>query len=240
MLAIPVIVAITFHEAAHGYVALHFGDSTAKDEGRVTLNPSSTSTLGNDYCSRLFCISTAGFLFGYAKPVPVKFGHSQSRWHMIWVAIAGPAMNILLAIVFSDPFGHAHRRTCRSISGCAGAQAVGGSQRHPRRVQHVAAAALDGSKVVAPFLPIALARRISPWRASAWSSCCLCSSSCQSLRSAAASISTLWDHWCSILQTGLPARSCPRGCLEQRRGDHGETQRSETLLCTRFPMFFRI
>src|SRR5262245_36382192 len=100
LLVIPVIVAITFHEAAHGYVALHFGDSTAKDEGRVTLNPiKHIDPFGTILLPALLYFS-AGFMFGYAKPVPVKFGQLRNpRWHMIWVAIAGPAMNILLAIV---------------------------------------------------------------------------------------------------------------------------------------------
>src|SRR5262245_46613860 len=100
LLAIPVIIAITFHEAAHGYVALHFGDSTAKDEGRVTLNPIKHIDPFGTVLLPAVLFFTAGFLFGYAKPVPVKFGQLRNpRWDMIWVAIAGPAMNILLAII---------------------------------------------------------------------------------------------------------------------------------------------
>src|SRR5688572_5401022 len=100
LLVIPVVVAITFHEAAHGYVALHFGDSTAKDEGRVTLNPLKHIDPFGTILLPALLYFTAGFLFGYAKPVPVKFGQLRNpRWDMIWVAIAGPAMNILLAIV---------------------------------------------------------------------------------------------------------------------------------------------
>src|SRR5262245_9712419 len=102
LLAIPVIVAITFHEAAHGYVALHFGDSTAKDEGRVTLNPlKHIDPLGTILLpAMLLYFSNGSAVFGYAKPVPVKFGQLRNpRWDMLWVAIAGPAMNIALALV---------------------------------------------------------------------------------------------------------------------------------------------
>src|SRR5882672_5252682 len=97
--AVPVILAITLHEAAHGYVALHFGDTTARDAGRVTLNPlKHIDPVGTIILPILLLWSSGGrFVFGFAKPVPVKFGELRNpRWNMIWVAIAGPAMNMLL------------------------------------------------------------------------------------------------------------------------------------------------
>src|SRR5258707_9836116 len=99
--AVPVILAITLHEAAHGYVALHFGDTTARDASRVTLNPlKHVDPFGTIFLPLLLIISNAGSIFGYANPLPVKFGALRNpRWDMIWVAIAGPPMNILLAIV---------------------------------------------------------------------------------------------------------------------------------------------
>jgi Zn-dependent protease len=159
LLAIPVIIAITFHEAAHGYVALHFGDSTAKDEGRVTLNPLKHVDPFGTILLPAILYFTAGFLFGYAKPVPVKFGQLRNpRWDMIWVAIAGPAMNIALAII-------------SAILLVLFTQGINDDSVFAsvlmRSVQLNAILAvfnmlplppLDGSKVVAPFLPIEIAR----------------------------------------------------------------------------------
>ncbi|HXL99377.1 MAG TPA: site-2 protease family protein [Rhizomicrobium sp.] len=99
--AVPVIIAITLHEAAHGYVARHFGDHTAADLGRVTLNPlKHVDLFGTVLLPAVLLLSHAGVLFGYAKPVPVKFGALDNpKRDMIWVAAAGPAMNFFLALL---------------------------------------------------------------------------------------------------------------------------------------------
>jgi Zn-dependent protease len=99
--AIPVIVAITLHEAAHGFVARYFGDPTAANLGRVTLNPLKHIDLfGTILLPAVLLLSQTGFIFGYAKPVPVKFGALRNpKRDMIWVAAAGPAMNVALAFV---------------------------------------------------------------------------------------------------------------------------------------------
>src|ERR1700690_245592 len=99
--AIPVIIAITLHEAAHGFVARHFGDDTATKAGRVTLNPLKHIDLfGTIILPAFLLLSKAGFVFGYAKPVPVNFGALRHpKRDMIWVAAAGPAMNIMLAMI---------------------------------------------------------------------------------------------------------------------------------------------
>lgn len=99
--AAPVIVAITLHEAAHGFVARHFGDDTATKAGRVTLNPLKHIDLfGTIILPAFLILSKAGFWFGYAKPVPVNFGALRHpKRDMIWVAAAGPGMNVLLAMV---------------------------------------------------------------------------------------------------------------------------------------------
>src|SRR5271155_3285453 len=98
---IPVIIAITLHEAAHGFVARHFGDDTAAKAGRGTLNPLKHIDLfGTILLPALLLLSKTGFVFGYAKPVPVNFGALRHpKRDMIWVAAAGPGMNILLATV---------------------------------------------------------------------------------------------------------------------------------------------
>jgi Zn-dependent protease len=96
---LPVLLAITLHEAAHGFVAHHFGDDTAWQLGRVSLNPlRHIDPFGTLFLPALLLLTHAPFLFGYAKPVPVKFGQLRNpRRDMIWVAAAGPVMNLALA-----------------------------------------------------------------------------------------------------------------------------------------------
>ena len=102
--AIPVLFAITVHEAAHGYVARHFGDNTAHQLGRITLNPlKHIDPVGTIAMPLLLYFATSGaFLFGYAKPVPVNFGrlHNPKR-DMVWVALAGPGANLAQAILWT-------------------------------------------------------------------------------------------------------------------------------------------
>lgn len=101
--ALPVLFAITVHEAAHGYVARHFGDNTAWMLGRVTLNPvKHIDPVGTILMPLLLYFATSGaFLFGYAKPVPVQFGklHNPKR-DMVWVALAGPGANLAQALLW--------------------------------------------------------------------------------------------------------------------------------------------
>lgn len=99
--AIPVLFAITLHEAAHGYAARHFGDPTAWQLGRITLNPvKHIDPVGTIAMPLLLYFATAGnFLFGYAKPVPVNFGRLRNpKRDMVWVALAGPGANLVQAI----------------------------------------------------------------------------------------------------------------------------------------------
>ncbi len=99
--AIPVLFAITVHEAAHGYAARHFGDNTAYMLGRITLNPTKhIDPVGTIAMPLLLYFATAGaFLFGYAKPVPVNFSRLRNpKRDMIWVALAGPGANLVQAV----------------------------------------------------------------------------------------------------------------------------------------------
>lgn len=101
--AIPVIFAITLHEAAHGYIARHFGDNTAYAQGRVTLNPlKHVDPIGTILLPIVLAIVSQGrFIIGYAKPVPVVFGNLRKpKRDMIWVALAGPAANLIQAILW--------------------------------------------------------------------------------------------------------------------------------------------
>ncbi len=112
--AIPAILAITLHEAAHGFVAMWRGDDTAWRLGRVTLNPlRHIDPFGTVILPALMYFTT-GFVFGWAKPVPVNFSRlHHPRSDMVWVALAGPGTNFVLALVsavlwgFTDPQGGA-------------------------------------------------------------------------------------------------------------------------------------
>ena len=103
---LPLVIAITFHEAAHGFVAHHFGDNTAWERGRVSFNPlKHIDPFGTLVLPAMLLLSHSPFLFGYAKPVPVNFrALRHPRIDMVWVALAGPATNIVLALVAATTF----------------------------------------------------------------------------------------------------------------------------------------
>ena len=103
--ALPVIFAITLHEAAHGYAARHFGDPTAWQEGRISLNPlRHIDPVGTLLVPAIILITShfaagSAMLFGWAKPVPVNFGRLRNpKRDMLWVAAAGPASNLVMAL----------------------------------------------------------------------------------------------------------------------------------------------
>jgi Zn-dependent protease len=99
--AIPLILAITLHEAAHGYVARMFGDNTAYMLGRVTLNPAKHIDPVGTIVFPLISLVMGGVIFGWAKPVPVNFGNLRNpKADMFWVAAAGPASNVVQALLW--------------------------------------------------------------------------------------------------------------------------------------------
>ena len=97
--AIPILFAITLHEAAHGYVARYFGDMTAYREGRISLNPIHHIDPVGTILLPILTLWLGGVLFGWAKPVPVNFGALRNpKKDMLWVALAGPAANLFMAL----------------------------------------------------------------------------------------------------------------------------------------------
>lgn len=101
--ALPVIFAITLHEAAHAYAAKYFGDATAYLQGRMSLNPvKHIDLLGTIIIPVVLYVATSGaFLFGYAKPVPVEWGNLRKpKRDMAWVALAGPGANLIMAVLW--------------------------------------------------------------------------------------------------------------------------------------------
>lgn len=102
--AIPVLFAITLHEAAHGYVARHFGDMTAHAQGRISVNPVRHIDILGTIVVPLVILFLSGykFLFGWAKPVPVNYSAlRRPRQHMAWVAAAGPGANLAMALIWA-------------------------------------------------------------------------------------------------------------------------------------------
>lgn len=104
--AIPILFAITLHEAAHGYVARHFGDMTAYQQGRITLNPlrhiDPVGTILLPLLTLILTFKSGGILFGWAKPVPVNFAALRHpKKDMLWVAFAGPAANLFMALCWA-------------------------------------------------------------------------------------------------------------------------------------------
>jgi Zn-dependent protease len=165
---LPVIFAITFHEAAHGFVARRLGDDTAWREGRVTFNPlKHIDPFGTVLLPALLFV-TSGFLFGYAKPVPVNFARLHNpRRDMVLVALAGPVTNILLAIASALLF------YALVIAPAGVAEWLGRNLINSLRINAVLCVfnmlplpPLDGGRVAVGLLPDSLARplaRVEPY-----------------------------------------------------------------------------
>jgi Zn-dependent protease len=167
--ALPVLFAITVHEAAHGYVARYFGDDTAYVQGRVTLNPvKHIDPMGTIIMPLLLYFATHGaFLFGYAKPVPVNFGHLRKpKQHSVWVALAGPASNFIQAIAWGIVFTVIYAMGVREFFWLEMCKAGVQVNLVMWAFNLFPLPPLDGGRIVVGLLPRKLAwsySRIEPW-----------------------------------------------------------------------------
>jgi Zn-dependent protease len=159
--AIPVILAITLHEAAHGYVARQFGDSTAWMLGRVTLNPlKHIDPVGTVAVPLgILLLSGGGFLFGWAKPVPVNFGNLRHpKRDMLWVAAAGPGVNFAMALVWALVFGLASGGGVLASAGAMYMSLIGvGINVSLMVLNLLPILPLDGGRIAVSLLPHSLA-----------------------------------------------------------------------------------
>ena len=159
--AVPIVLAITIHEAAHGYVARHFGDSTAWMLGRVTLNPlKHIDPVGTVLVPLgILLLSGGGFLFGWAKPVPVNFGNlRRPKRDMFWVAAAGPIANFAMALAWALAFGLASGNGPLAGAGLGFMSLIGvGINIGLMVLNLLPILPLDGGRIAVSLLPLSLA-----------------------------------------------------------------------------------
>lgn len=169
--SLPVLFAITLHEAAHGYVARHFGDMTAYAQGRVSLNPVRHIDLVGTIAVPLVILLVSGgkFLFGWAKPVPVNYSAlRRPRQHMAWVAAAGPGANLLMALGWAVLLKLAVLLPVSEYSEPMGRMAEAGVRVNLifMFLNLLPILPLDGGRILASLLPGRMAwqyARLEPW-----------------------------------------------------------------------------
>jgi len=169
-IVLPLIFAVTLHEAAHGWVADKLGDSTARQLGRITVNPLRHIDWFGTILLPMLMMAFMGFLFGWAKPVPVNMSRLRNpRRDMVWVALAGPGANVLMAILWSLLLLLADSSlTPEALALPLAAMAVAGIFINLilMALNLLPILPLDGGRVLAGVLPAALARlyaRIEPF-----------------------------------------------------------------------------
>lgn len=169
--SLPVLFAITLHEAAHGYVARHFGDMTAYAQGRVSLNPVRHIDLVGTIAVPLVILLVSGgkFLFGWAKPVPVNYSAlRRPRPHMAWVAAAGPGANLIMALGWAVLLKLAVLLPVSEYSEPMGRMAEAGVRVNLifMFLNLLPILPLDGGRILASLLPGRMAwqyARLEPW-----------------------------------------------------------------------------
>ncbi len=173
--SLPVLFAITLHEAAHGYVARHFGDMTAHAQGRISLNPlRHIDMVGTLAVPILILVVSklaggAGFLFGWAKPVPVNYSAlRRPKQNMIWVAAAGPAANLVMALGWALFLKGAEGLPLNAVTMSLRLMGVAGIQVNVvlMLLNLLPILPLDGGRIVASLLPHRMAwqyARLEPW-----------------------------------------------------------------------------
>ena len=173
--ALPVLFAITLHEAAHGYVARHFGDLTAHAQGRISLNPARhIDPFGTIVVPILILVvaklsGTGGFLFGSAKPVPVNYSAlRRPKQNMLWVAAAGPFANLVMALLwaflfkFADVLPATEYTRAMKLMGYAGIEV----NLVLMLLNLLPILPLDGGRILASLLPNRVAwqySKLEPW-----------------------------------------------------------------------------
>jgi Zn-dependent protease len=169
--ALPVLFAITLHEAAHGYVARHFGDMTAHAQGRISLNPVRHIDVLGTIVVPLVILFLSGykFLFGWAKPVPVNYSALRKpRQHMAWVAAAGPGANLVMALIWALLLKIAVLVPQGTFSGFLGLMAQAGILVNLvfMFLNLLPILPLDGGRILASLLPSRAAwqyAKLEPW-----------------------------------------------------------------------------
>ena len=169
---LPILIAVVFHEVAHGYVANALGDDTAKKSGRLTLNPiAHIDPIGSVILPLFLLVTNAGFMFGWAKPVPVNFAALRNpKRDMVLVAVAGPATNLVLAIGAALLFHSMRNVAGHSPSMLVDSVIVPVAMIAQRGVlmnvflgvfNMIPIPPLDGGRVLTGLLPLAWARRFA-------------------------------------------------------------------------------
>lgn len=161
--ALPVLFAITVHEAAHGYVAKYFGDLTAEKQGRITLNPIKHIDPIGTILLPILTMMLGGILFGWAKPVPVNFANLRNpKKDMLWVAAAGPISNLLMAIFWTMMLSYANYAPSTAVNFLAIMSMAGISINIVLMVLNLLPMPpLDGGRIAVSLLPMPWAIRLA-------------------------------------------------------------------------------
>lgn len=161
--ALPILFAITVHEAAHGYAAKYFGDLTAEKLGRITLNPLKHIDLFGTIILPVLTVMLGGILFGWAKPVPVNFANlKQPKKDMLWVAAAGPASNFVMAVCWALLLNYANYAPNTAVNFLAEMSLAGISINLVLMVLNLLPMPpLDGGRIAVSLLPTPMAIQLA-------------------------------------------------------------------------------